>query len=162
MTEPGFGGGPMSDKGSGEMDEVSELSRLRVGSSPLQDGRVGFDLWASSTSSLTSLGGIKDDTVAFRRLGFTMGDCRIRVVAVDARGALLLLLRNFRPSLSGCATAASPSMSTSTSAGDVPAELPEVVYWLAFATAWAWACWGFCAFKAGEVNGLKYAPGTVV
>lgn len=129
VTEPGLGGGPISVGGSGESEEpISELSALRGTSSPLEDGRVEPDLCASSTNSLTSLGGMNEDTVAFRRPGFTTGDCRTRFDALVERGALLLLLRSRLP-CSGCAIAASPSISTSISAGDVPVELPDALYW---------------------------------
>jgi hypothetical protein len=136
VTDRGLGGGPILSRGSGEMDSASEPSRLRGTARPLEDGRADLDRCASSTSSLTSLGGISADTVPFRRPFLTMGDCRTRSAALDERGALLLLLRRRRP-VSGWATAVSPSISISTSTGDVPAELPDVVYWL----AWACCCW---------------------
>lgn len=68
-----------------------------------------------------------DDNVCFRREGLTIGDCRTRAGAADDRGAFLLLLSRLPDS--GCETADSPSISTSMSTGDVPAELPEVLYW---------------------------------
>jgi hypothetical protein len=49
-------------------------------------------------SSVTSLGGMEEEIVAFRRPGFTMGDCRTRALGfADRRAFLLLVLRNFRP-----------------------------------------------------------------
>lgn len=126
VTEVGLGGGPMSDKGSGEIESVPELSRPRGTSNPLQDNMEDRSLCAPSTNSLTSFGGTREVTVAFRRFGFTMGDCRTRLVAFDERGALRLLLRSLLP-CSGCAIADSGSRSMSTSMGDVPVELPEVV-----------------------------------
>jgi hypothetical protein len=125
-TEEGLGGGPISDKGSGEIESVSERPEPWGTSSPLEDGLDGLVLCASSTNSLTSFGGTREVTVAFRRPGFTMGDCRTRPEAVAGRGALLLLLRNFLP-CSCWVMAASPSKSISTSIGEVPVELPEVV-----------------------------------
>lgn len=72
FSEPGIGGGRISDnKGSGEIESVSEVSRLRSTSKPLDRGRF---CRASCTSSLTSLGGMSEDTVALRLLGFTIGD----------------------------------------------------------------------------------------
>jgi hypothetical protein len=151
VTERGFGGGPISDRGSGETESTSELSRLRGTPNPFDLGRVGFVLCASSTSSLTSLWGIREETVAFRRAGFTIGDCRIRLGALADRGALLLVLRCRLPA-SGWAMAASPScMSTSISTGEAPVELPEFVYWL----TWPCGCWWFWAVSAGDVSGLK-------
>jgi hypothetical protein len=118
VTEMGFGGGRISDSmGSGEMESVSEVFRLCATSKPLRPPVV------SSIKSLTSLGGMSVETVAFRRPGFTMGDCRIRVLAFADRGALLLfVLLSLRP-VSCCVTAAS----ISTSMGEWPVELPEVV-----------------------------------
>lgn len=134
VTEPGLGGGPISSRGSGDIESASEPSRLRGACRPLDEGRLAR---ASCISSVTSLGGMSDDTVAFRRPGFTMGDCRTRPAAVDGRGAVLRFeLLSFLPCSDG-AIAASPSISMSTSTGDAPVELPEVVYWL----EWCCVCW---------------------
>lgn len=113
--EFGLGGGRISDnKGSGDIESVSEPSRLRS-ASPLEDGR---NPRASCIKSLTSLGGIEEDTFVFRRPGFTMGDCRTRELAFAERGtALLLVLLNFLPG-SCCIAAGSPSISMSTSLGE--------------------------------------------
>jgi hypothetical protein len=146
VWEPGMGGGRISDSsGSGEMESVSEVSRLWGTSRPFEGGRPPR---ASSRSSLTSLGGINEDTVAFRRPGFTMGDCRTQLLAFADRGALLLLLRSFRPV--SCCIMGSPRISISTSMGEWPVELPEGVA----CECWC-ACWLFCALSAGEVRGLK-------
>ena len=91
VVEEGLGGGPISDKGSGEIESVSERSWLWGTSSPLEDSMDDLVLCASSTNSLTSFGGTKEVTVAFRRSGLTMGDCLTFPVA------LLLLLRSFLP-----------------------------------------------------------------
>ena len=134
-TEFGLGGGPISERGPGEMESDSELSRLRRRSAPLEDGRVAR---SSSKRSVTSLGGISDDTVAFRRAGLTMGDCRTRVGAAENRVEALLLavFLSFRPWLDWL-MAGSSNISMSTSTGEAPVELPEVVpYWL----EWACAC----------------------
>lgn len=122
VTEPGLGGGPISSSGSGEIESASELSRLRRGSNPLEEGRFPR---TSSNRSVTSFGGMRDDTVAFRRPGFTIGDCRTREAA--ERGAVLLLaLLNFLP-CSCCPAPDSSNNSMSTSIGDAPVELPDVV-----------------------------------
>ena len=87
---------------------------------------------SSSNRSVTSLGGMSDDTAAFRRPGFMMGDCRTRAgLALNREGALLLVaLRSFLLLLDWL-MAGSSNMSMSTSTGDAPVELPEVVpYWL--------------------------------
>ena len=133
--------------GSGEMESVSELSRVRSASKPLEEGHRER---ASSIRSVTSFGGISEETVAFRRFGFTMGDCRTREVPlVRGMARLLVFLNGLLPC--SCATmAGSPSRSMSTSMGEWPVELPEVV----FCDGW-WACWWVCAFRAGEVRGLK-------
>jgi len=97
------------------MESVSEVSRLCGTSRPFVDGRPPR---ASCMSSLTSLGGMREDTVAFRLPGFTMGDCRTRLLAFADRGAfLLLVLLSFRP-VSCCTMAGSPSISMSTSMGE--------------------------------------------
>jgi hypothetical protein len=134
LKDVGFGGGRISDNmGSGEMESVSEASRLCGTSRPLEDGRTPR---ASCMSSVTSLGGIREETVAFRRPGFTMGDCRTRLLGFADRGALrLLVLLNFRP-VSCCVMAGSPRISISTSMGECPVELPEVVC----CECWC-ACW---------------------
>lgn len=95
-TEVGLGGGPISDRGPGEIESDSELSRLRRRSAPLEEGRMAR---SSSIRFVTSFGGMSDDTVAFRRAGFTMGDCRTRAgAALNRVGALLLFaLRSFLP-----------------------------------------------------------------
>lgn len=148
VEEVGFGGGRISDSiGSGDIESVSELSRVLGTSRPLADGRVSR---ASCMSSVTSLGGMREDTVAFRLLGLTIGDCRTRPLPF-VRGAFLLLVlrRLLRPC--SCGTrAGSPSMSISTSMGEWPVELPDVVCcdW------WCTCCW-LWAFKAGDVRGLK-------
>jgi hypothetical protein len=148
VEELGLGGGRISDnRGSGEMESVSELSRVLGTSSPLDNGRVDR---ASCMSSVTSLGGISEETVAFRLFGFTMGDCRTRLLPfVRGTFLLLVLLRLLLPC--SCGTiAGSPSMSTSMSMGECPVELPEVVC----CECWCTCCW-LCAFSAGEVRGLK-------
>ena len=87
VEEPGLGGGRISDSmGSGEMESVSELSRVRGASRPLENGRCER---ASCMRSVTSFGGINEETVAFRLFGLTIGDCRTRVLAL-ARGTFLL------------------------------------------------------------------------
>lgn len=127
-TEVGLGGGPISERGPGEIESDSELSRLRRGSAPLDEGR-----WARSSSkrSVTSLGGISEDTVAFRLAGFTMGDCRTRAGAPENREEELLLfaLLSFLPWLVWV-MAGSSNISMSTSTGEAPVELPDVPYWL--------------------------------
>jgi hypothetical protein len=45
----------------------------------------------------------------------------------------------------------------STSTGECPVELPEAIAW----DWWCPCCCWLCAFSAGDVSGLKYAPGTV-
>lgn len=150
VTEAGLGGGPISERGSGEMESVSELSRLSRASIPLN--RLPR---ASSNKSDTSFGGIKEETVAFRFPGLTMGDWRMRTGAAE-RGAPLLLPLSFLPDCSSEAKADSSSMSMSILTGDAPAELPEV------AGYWGRGCGWPCAVNAGDVKGLKYAPGTVV
>jgi hypothetical protein len=144
----GLGGGRISDSmGSGEMESVSEPSRLWGTSKPLEVGRPPR---ASCMSSVTSLGGMNEETVAFRRPDFTMGDCRTRPLGFANRGAfLLLVLRKFR-TVSFCVMADSPRTSMSTSMGECPVELPEVV----FCERW-YAGWWLCAFSAGDVSGLK-------
>jgi hypothetical protein len=126
VEEAGFGGGRISDSiGSGDIESVSELSRVLGTSRPLVDGRIDR---ASCMSSVTSLGGMSEETVAFRLLGFTMGDCRTRPLAF-VRGAFLLLVlrRLLRPC--SCGTmAGSPSISISTSMGEWPVELPDGVF----------------------------------
>ena len=124
-TEVGLGGGPISERGPGEIESDSELSRLRFRSAPLDEGRMAR---SSSSRSDTSLGGMSDDTVAFRRPGFTMGDCRTRAgVALKREGALrLFALLSFLPWLDW-AMAGSSNMSMSTSTGGAPVELPDVV-----------------------------------
>lgn len=109
--------------GSGEIESVSELSRVLGTSSPLVAGRIDR---ASCIKSVISLGGMSEDTVAFRLFGFTIGDCRTRMFPVADRGVLrLLVLLNFLPS--SCETiAGSPKRSISTSTGEWPVELPEV------------------------------------
>lgn len=124
VTEPGFGGGRISDSiGSGEIESVSEVSRLCGTSSPLEDGRPPR---ASCISSVISFGGMEEETVGFRRPGFTIGDCRTRLLGFVEREVFLLVLLNFLPP-SCCIMAGSPSMSTSTSTGEWPVELQEVV-----------------------------------
>lgn len=130
MRDAGFGGGRisrMSDSmGSGDIESVSDLSRLCGTSRALEDGRPPR---ASCISSVTSFGGMRDEAVTFRRPGFTMGDCRTRPLAFADRGAfLLLVLLNLRP-VSCCIMAGSPRISMSTSIGEWPVELPEVVAW---------------------------------
>jgi hypothetical protein len=124
-TEFGLGGGPISERGPGEMESDSELSRLQRRSAPLDEGWIAR---SSSSRSVTSLGGISADTVALRRAGLTIGDCRTRAGATENReGALLLAaLLSFRPWLDWL-MAGSSSISISTSTGDAPVELPEVV-----------------------------------
>lgn len=124
-TELGLGGGPISDRGPGEMESDSELSRLRRRSAPLDEGRIAR---SSSNRFVTSLGGMREDTVAFRRAGLTMGDCRKRAGAAEKRVEVLLLaaLLSFRLWLAWV-MAGSSNMSMSTSTGDAPVELPEVV-----------------------------------
>lgn len=88
VQEPGLGGGRISDNmGSGEMESVSELSRVRGASRLLDDG-----CWerASCMRSVTSFDGISEETVALRLFGLTMGDWRTRVLAL-ARGTFLLV-----------------------------------------------------------------------
>lgn len=147
MSEDGFGGGRISESiGSGDIESVSEVSLLCGTSRPFPFARPPR---ASCMSSLTSLGGMKEDTVAFRLPGFTMGDCRTRVLVFVDRGVpLLLVLLNFRPV--SCCITGSPSASISTSMGECPVELPDVVF-----CEWWCACWLFCAFSAGDVRGLK-------
>jgi hypothetical protein len=112
----------MSDSGSGDIDSASELSRLRGNDNELELVCACFDRCTSSSRSLTSLGGMTDESVAFRLVAaLTIGDCRTRA----ARPGFLLLLS--RLLVSGCDVAASPNMSTSRSTGDAPAELPDVV-----------------------------------
>lgn len=143
LTDPGSGGGRISESmGSGEIESVSEWSRLRGTSSPL--------LRASCMSSLTSLGGSCIDTVGFRLPGFTMGDCRTRFAGV-ALGAFLFVLRLLLCS-AGCAMAGSPSMSMSISMGEWPVELADVEAWECNCDC---ACWWACALRAGDVRGLK-------
>lgn len=113
ITEPGLGGGPISDRFSGETESNSEESLLRGTSSPLGGGRTGPDFCASSTDWLTSLDGMDIATAAFRRAGFTMGDCRTRAATFEFRVVVLLLVLRTRLASSGCAIAASPSISTS-------------------------------------------------
>lgn len=123
--DPGLGGGPISDSiGSGEMESVCELSRVLGASSVLEDDCADR---ASCMSSETSFGGISEETLAFRRFGFTTGDCRMRPLPFAVRGRLLLfVLRNRLPC--SCDTmAGSPRMSMSISIGEWPVELPEVV-----------------------------------
>lgn len=126
VKEPGLGGGRISDSmGSGEMESVSELSRVLGTSRPWEDVRLER---ASCMSSVTSFGGMSEDTVAFRLFGFTMGDCRTRPLPfVRDTFFLLVLLRLLLPC--SCVTiAGSPSISISTSIGECPVELPEVVF----------------------------------
>jgi hypothetical protein len=125
VREDGFGGGRISDSmGSGDIESVSEVSLLYGTSRPFPFARP---LRASCMSSLTSLGGMKEDTVAFRLPGFTMGDCRTRLLAFVEQGAfLLLVLLSFRPV--SCCIMGSPSPSISTSMGEWPVELPDVVF----------------------------------
>lgn len=115
--ELGLGGGRISDnRGSGEIESVSELSRLSGTSKPLADGRRDR---ASCTNSVTSLGGIKEETVAFRLFGFTIGDCRTRPLAFAGRGGfLLLVLLSLRPCSCWGISAGSPNRFMSTSMGD--------------------------------------------
>jgi hypothetical protein len=124
-SDVGFGGGGMSDSiGSGDIESVSEPSRLCGTSRPLEVGRPPR---ASCMSSVTSLGGMRDETVAFRLPGFTMGDCRTRPLAFADRGPfLLLVLLSLRP-VSCCIMAGSPKISISTSTGECPVELPDGV-----------------------------------
>jgi hypothetical protein len=148
VEEVGLGGGRISDsRGSGEMESVSELSRVLGTSSPLDIGRVDR---ASCMSPETSLGGMIEETVAFRLFGFTMGDCRTRPLPLVRGTFLLLMLLRFLLPCSCGAMAGSPSMSISTSMGECPVELPDVV----FCECWC-ACWWLCAFSAGDVRGLK-------
>lgn len=94
--------------GSGEMESVSEPVRLYGTSKPPRPPVV------SSIRSLTSFGGMRVETVAFRRPGFTIGDCRTRVLAFADRGALLLfVLLSLRP-VSCCVA----EVSISTSIGE--------------------------------------------
>jgi hypothetical protein len=122
----GFGGGRISDNmGSGEMESVSEPLRLCGTSRPFKMRPPR----ASCTSWETSFGAIEVETVAFRRPGFTIGDCRTLELGFAERGAFLLfVLLSFRPpGCSCCSMAGSPNMSISTSTGECPVELPEVV-----------------------------------
>lgn len=102
--------------GSGEIESVSEWSRLDGTSSPL--------LRASCKSSLTSLGGSCIETVGFRLPGFTMGDCRTRFAGIARDG--FLLVRILLLCSAGWAMAGSPSSSMSTSMGEWPVEPAEV------------------------------------
>jgi hypothetical protein len=77
FADEGFGGGPINDsaKGSGEMESVEEPAWLGI---RMAVGEVGDsrDCECASNSSLTSLGGITDDSVGFLRVaGFAIGDC---------------------------------------------------------------------------------------
>jgi hypothetical protein len=126
VEEPGFGGGRISDNiGSGDMESVSELSRVLGTSRPLADGRIDR---ASCISSVTPLGGMSEETVDFRLLGFTMGDCRTRPLPFVRGAFLLLVLRRLLRPWSCGTMAGSPSISMSTSTGECPVELPEVVF----------------------------------
>jgi hypothetical protein len=147
-TEPGLGGGRISDRrGSGEIESVSELSRPYGTSRPLEAGRAAR---ASCKSSLTSLGGIVPETVPFRLPGFTIGDCRMRALPLADRGTFLLFVLLSLLVVSCCIVAGSPKPSMSTSTGEWPVELPDVVFW----DWWCGCCW-FCAWSAGDVRGLK-------
>jgi len=142
VREPGLGGGRISDNmGSGEIESVSEVSRV----APEADCIAR----ASCMSSETSLG-ISEEMVAFRLFGLTMGDCRTRVLGLAVRGgARLLVLRSFL--LGSCGImAGSPSMSMSMSMGECPVELPDGVCCM----CWG-ACWLTWAVSAGDVSGLK-------
>lgn len=82
-----------------------------------------------------------------------MGDCRTRFAGVALCGFFLVLRLLF---CSAGGMAGSPSMSISISIGECPVEFVEACEDsrdCAF-------CWG-CAPSAGDVRGLKYAPGTV-
>lgn len=126
VEEAGFGGGRISDNiGSGDMESVSELSRVLGTSRPLADGRIDR---ASCISSVTPLGGMSEETVDFRLLGFTMGDCRTRPLPFVRGAFLLLVLRRLLRPWSCGTMAGSPSISMSTSTGECPVELPEVVF----------------------------------
>lgn len=117
VTDPGIGGGRISDSiGSGEMESVSEWSRLRGTSRPLR---------ASCMSSLTSLGGSCIEMVGFRLPGFTIGDCRTRLVGLLALDGILFVLRLLLCS-AGWTIAGSPNISISTSIGEWPVELADV------------------------------------
>lgn len=114
-TELGFGGGPIrgSERGSGEMDSAGELSMLLGTERPevcCCDEAV-LRRWTSSRRSLTSFGGTVEESVAFRLVGFTMGDWRIRVDGPDRTEALLFVLDRGASSIRGAAE--SPSISTS-------------------------------------------------
>ena len=148
VEEPGLGGGRISESiGSGDIESVSELSRVMGTSRPLDDGRVER---ASLMSSVTSFGGIREETVIFRLLGFTMGDCRTRPLPLARGRFLLFVLRRLLLPCSCDGIAGSPSMSMSTSIGECPVELPDVVF-----CDWWWACWWLWALSAGDVRGLK-------
>lgn len=126
VEEPGLGGGRISESmGSGEMESVSELSRVRGASRPAESG-----CWerAFCTRSVTSFGRISEEPLDFRLLGFTMGDCRTRALPL-ARGALLLFAALVFLLPWSCDTiAGSPSMSMSRSMGECPVELSEAVF----------------------------------
>lgn len=148
VEDAGLGGGRISDSmGSGDIESVSELSRVIGTSRPLEEGRIER---ASFMSSLISFGGISEETVVFRLFGFTMGECRTRPFPLARCGFLLFVLRRLLLACSCDTIAGSPNMSISTSTGECPVELPDVV----FCDCW-WACWWLWAFSAGEVKGLK-------
>lgn len=127
----GRGGGPISDsdKGSGEIELLSDPSRL-IGSCSalvLARGESDRELCSSSIRSLTSFGGaMAVFSFGFRRAcAPASGDCR----ALDGAAAAFFP-RVFR-GCPGCGIADSPSMSTSTSAGDVDALLDGGWCWCA-------------------------------
>jgi len=128
-TELGLGCGPIrgSERGSGEMDSAGELSML-LGTERLETcccAEPALRRWTSSRRSLTSFGGTVEESVAFRLLGFTMGDWRMRVDGPDRTAeALLFVLDRGAGSIRGAAEP--PSISTSwSSSGAVPSELVD-------------------------------------
>lgn len=126
VKELGLGGGRISESmGSGEMESVSELSRVRGASRPAESG-----CWerAFCTRSVTSLGRTSEEPLDFRLLGFTMGDCRTRALPL-VRGATLLFAALVFLLPWSCDTIAdSPSISMSRSMGEWPVELSEAVF----------------------------------
>lgn len=144
----GRGGGAMSDKCSGEIEPFSESSVLAVDRDelvPFERSSWGFD---GSSMSPKVWGGIAVLEIFFPLLGFTIGDC----LTLRALGRCCFWADFLLCFLCGNEPFAPERVSRLVSIGEL---VVSECRW-----SYTEVC-SFCACKAGELKGLKYAPGTV-
>jgi hypothetical protein len=133
----------MSERCSGDMDPFSEFSVL----GPESEELGSFVLVGRDGSTISPRAG---DTIEplFDRFGLTIGDCLTARVARGFDNAFLLAFLDKTPELFEA-----ECWSTFMSMGEF---VVAVSIW-----SKADACCSFCARSAGELRGLKYAPGIV-